>query len=79
MHDSRRYRYNAAECVLAAQEGCEPLRRKLHLSMAASWLSLARLDAAMDDLLPSQDRAAPSELIGFALVPFAGGTGPPAS
>jgi hypothetical protein len=59
MDDSRRYRDNAAECVLAAQAGSEPLRRKLHLSMAASWLSLARLDAAMDDLLSSEDRVAP--------------------
>ena len=47
MHDSRRYRDNAAECLLAAQEACELHCRKLHLSMADSWLSLARRDEAI--------------------------------
>jgi hypothetical protein len=55
MHDSRRYRDNAAECLLAAQEACQPYYRKLRLSMAVSWLSLARQDEAMDDLLASRD------------------------
>jgi hypothetical protein len=57
MHDSRRYRDNAAECVLAAQEAGQPCCRKLRLSMAASWLSLARQDEAMDDLLANWDTA----------------------
>jgi hypothetical protein len=56
MHDSRRYRdNNAAECLLAAQEACQPYYRKLHLSMAASWLSLARHDEAINNLLASWD------------------------
>jgi hypothetical protein len=57
MHDSRSYRDNAAHCLLAAQEACQPHFRKLRLSMAISWLSLARQDEAMDNLLASQDTA----------------------
>jgi hypothetical protein len=59
MHDSRRYRDSAAECLLAAQEACEPYYRKLQLSIVASWLSLARHDEAIDNLLASWDMAAP--------------------
>jgi hypothetical protein len=59
MHDSRSYRDTAAECLLAAQEACEPYYRKLHLSMADSWLSLARRDEAMDNPLASWDTAEP--------------------
>jgi hypothetical protein len=59
MHDSQRYRYRAAECLSAAQEACQPHYRKIQLSMAVSWLSLARQDEAMDDLLASWDTAAP--------------------
>jgi hypothetical protein len=59
MHDSRRYRDSAAGCLLAAQEACQPYYRKLHLSMAASWLSLARQDEAIDNLFASWDMAAP--------------------
>jgi hypothetical protein len=55
MHDSRRYRDSAAECLLAAQEACQPYYRKLHFSMAASWLSLARQDEAIDNLFASWD------------------------
>ena len=51
MHDSRRYRDSAAECLWAAQEACQPYYRRLHLSMAASWLSLARQDEAIDGVL----------------------------
>jgi hypothetical protein len=51
MHDSQRYRDRAAECLLASQEACQPYYRKLHLSMAASWLSLARQGEAIDNLL----------------------------
>jgi hypothetical protein len=74
MYDSRRYRDNAAECLLAAQEACELLAaqeacelhcRKLHLSMADSWLSLARRDEAMDNLLASWDTAEPVKTDGF--------------
>jgi hypothetical protein len=49
MHHSQCYRDNAAECLLAAQEPCQPYYRKLRLSMAISWLSLARQDEAMDN------------------------------
>jgi hypothetical protein len=55
MHDSRRYRERATECVLAAQEACEPYYRKLELSIAVSWLALARQDEAMDNLLAGWD------------------------
>jgi hypothetical protein len=59
MHDARRYRYNAAECLLAAQDESAPYCRKIRLSMATSWLSLARRDEAMDNLLASRDTAEP--------------------
>jgi hypothetical protein len=51
MHNSIRYRDRAAECLLAAQEACQPYYRNIRLSMAVSWLSLARQDEAMDNLL----------------------------
>jgi hypothetical protein len=44
MHDSRRYRDSAAECLLAAQEASQPYYRKLLIYMAASSLSLAQQD-----------------------------------
>ena len=46
MYESQRYRYNAAECLRVAQEARDPFHRKLHLSMALTWLSLAREDEA---------------------------------
>ena len=55
MRDSRRYRDCAAECLLNAQEACQSYYRKLKLSMAASWLSLARQDEAIDNLLADLD------------------------
>jgi hypothetical protein len=73
MHDWQRYRDNAAECLLAAQEARELHCRKLHLSMADAWLSLARRDEAMDNLLASRDTAEPVKTDGaWGLVP-----GPP--
>jgi hypothetical protein len=66
MHDSRRYRERATECLLAAQEACEPYHRKLELSMAASWLALARQDEATDNLLASWDTAEPVKADGLA-------------
>ena len=57
MHDSKRYRSNAADCLIAAQDACQPGNRGIRLSMAISWLSLARQDEAMDDLLASWDTA----------------------
>lgn len=66
MHDSRRYRDRATECLLAAQEAFEPCYRKLELSMAVSWLALARQDEAMDNLLTSWDAAEPVKTAGLA-------------
>ena len=54
MYDLRS-RNNAADCLLAAQEANEPYYRQFHLSMAGSWLSLARQNEAMDDLLTSSN------------------------
>ena len=51
MNNSICYRDRAAECLLAAQEPCQPYYRNIRLSMAVSWLSLARQDEAMDNLL----------------------------
>jgi len=65
MHDSQRCRDSAAECLLAAEEACQPYYRKLHLSMAASWLSLARQDEAIDNPLASWDTANPIKLDGL--------------
>ena len=65
MHDSRRYRDSAAECLLASQKACQPYYCKLNLSMAASWLSLARQDEAIDNLLASWDTANPIKLDGL--------------
>ena len=51
MHDSHRYRYNAADCLRAARKAREPHYRKLYLLMTMSWVTLARQDEAIDDLL----------------------------
>ena len=77
MHDSQRYRYNARECLLAAKEASEPYCRKLRLSMASSWLSLAHQDEEVS-LLKNRDTAEPvkSESDGLAaLVSDPRGTG----
>jgi hypothetical protein len=55
MHYSQRYRDKAAECLLAAQDASQPHNRKLRLSMAVSWLSLARQDEAIDYLIANSD------------------------
>jgi hypothetical protein len=46
MHESQRYRFHAAECLRAAQQAPDHFHRKVRLSMALSWLSLARNDEA---------------------------------
>jgi hypothetical protein len=51
MHDSRRCRALARECLLATREPCDRYSRKLNFSMAALWLSFARQDEAVADLL----------------------------
>jgi hypothetical protein len=50
MKDAQRYRMNAAECLSAAEQ-CGQDYRSLTLAIAVSWLSLARHQEAMDDLL----------------------------
>jgi hypothetical protein len=66
MHDSRRYRDNAAACLLAAN-ACKPDYRQLHLSMVTSWLTLARHDEAIDDLLASWDMEEEIKTNGFVM------------
>jgi hypothetical protein len=61
MHDARRYRSNVVECLLAAQVAQRQSDRKLHLSLATSWLSLARLDEEIDNLLPSWKTTEPTQ------------------
>ena len=55
MHDSRRYRDNAAECLLAFRDSGQPSYRKLCLSLASSWLSLAHEEEVLDDLVMGYD------------------------
>jgi hypothetical protein len=50
MNGAQRYRTNAAECLSAA-ERCDPDHRRLTLAIAASWVSLARQQIAIDELL----------------------------
>jgi hypothetical protein len=56
MDDAKRYRLNAAECLLAG-ERCEPAYRDLTFAIAESWLSLARQEEAMDKLLAVWSKA----------------------
>jgi hypothetical protein len=55
MHDPHRYRDSAAKCLLASQEASQPYYRKLFISMAASWLSLAHEDEAIGNQFASWD------------------------
>jgi hypothetical protein len=50
MHSSQGYRYKAAECLRTAQAARQFRDRRLYLSMANSWLSLARRDEAIDEM-----------------------------
>ena len=59
MHDSQRYRESAADCLLASQDTRQPYYRNLFLSMAASWLSLAHQDEALDNLFANWNMARP--------------------
>jgi hypothetical protein len=56
MNDAQRYRMNAGEC-LAAVERCAPPHRGLTLTIAASWVSLARQQMALDELLAIRSEA----------------------
>jgi hypothetical protein len=50
MNDAQRYRMNAAECISAA-ERCDSTYRDLTFDVAEAWLSLARQQQAIDELL----------------------------
>jgi hypothetical protein len=50
MNDVQRYRVNAEECLSAA-ERCERPYRRPALAIAEAWLSLARHEEAMGELL----------------------------
>jgi hypothetical protein len=63
MNDAQRYRLNAAEC-LSAVERCGPPYRGLTLAIAASWVSLARQQIAMDELLAIWTEASTDKLAG---------------
>jgi hypothetical protein len=65
MRDSQHYRSSAAECLLAAQTD-QPCYRKLHLSMALSWLSLARQEEATNNPPVSCHAAEPVKIVGLA-------------
>ena len=53
LHDSERYRSNAADCLSETQDECQPNHRNLHLFTAAAWLSLARQDEAIENVIAS--------------------------
>jgi hypothetical protein len=59
MYDAQRYRGPEAECLRAAYRERQPYSRALRVSMAASWLSLAHQDEAMDELQAHCDTAEP--------------------
>ena len=65
MHNSRRYRGNAVDCLQAARDAREPHYKRLFLLMAQSWLSLATQDEATDDLLASWSIAADRTVLPF--------------
>jgi hypothetical protein len=50
MNDVQRYRVNAEECLSAAERSEQPYRRPA-LAIAEAWLSLARHEEAMEELL----------------------------
>jgi hypothetical protein len=47
MNDARRYRVNAADCLLAAKS-CQPGYRAIILSVSACWHSLAIEEEVVD-------------------------------
>jgi hypothetical protein len=53
LHDSERYRSHAADCLSEAQDACLLDHRNLHLFTAATWLSLARQDEAIEKVIAS--------------------------
>jgi hypothetical protein len=69
VHDVQRYRMNAAECLSAAERS-GPDYRGLKLAIAGAWLSLARQQEAMDELLAIWSKARPTTLAAPSLRPF---------
>ncbi len=59
MRDSERYRENAADCLLAAENAHERHSQRLNLLVAQSWLVLANHDDAMDVLLAKWEAEQP--------------------
>ena len=62
MFDSQRYRDNAADCLLAAEDASRSDYRKLNFLMAMMWLALARHDEAVVALLASWGKQAKEDL-----------------
>jgi hypothetical protein len=62
MNDAQRYRINAVECLSAA-ERCGRAHRGFTLGIAESWLSLARQQKAMDELLVIWSEASAGTLV----------------
>jgi hypothetical protein len=56
MNDARRYRVNAADCLLAAKN-CEPTYRSVILAISAAWYALAVQDEEIDRLLAKEEPA----------------------
>jgi hypothetical protein len=77
MNNPQRYHYSAADCLRTAQETYEPYRRTLYLSMAASWLSLARNAEAADRLLAMLDTVAETGETLSLMKPAIGGRNDP--
>jgi hypothetical protein len=67
MNQTRRYRWKAVECLLAAKN-CDLHYRNLTLAIAASWHALARQDEAIDELLASWSMTAPAHETGAIAV-----------
>jgi hypothetical protein len=51
VHDSERYRSNAADCLSEAHDVGHPDHSNLNLFTAAAWLSLARQDEAIENVI----------------------------
>ena len=61
MNDARRYRMNAAECLLAAKT-CEPSYRSILLTISAARYALAIQDEEIDRLLATWSELAPVQM-----------------
>jgi hypothetical protein len=76
MNDAQRYRTNAAECLSAADRCDELPYRRPAVAIAEAWLSLARHEEAMNELLAIWSKASAktsaSEPQSFILSTFTG-------